>query len=85
MNLSDEYVNMEIKIPRGSDGEIKSATVKRRALDVDGMPIGKEMLFQEIIDHRSNKDAITMDGNKPPHKTTKGWDLCVQWKGGQTT
>lgn len=128
MNLSDEYVSMEVNIPRGSDGETENAIVKRRALDIDGVPIGKpnknpildtrryevqyndgsiellsaniiaecilsqvdeeghkEMMFQEIIDHRSNKEAMTVDENKIPQKTTKGWDLCVQWKGGQTT
>ena len=41
MNIQDEYVSMEIGIPRGPDGELENATVKKRALDVDGIPIGK--------------------------------------------
>ena len=128
MNAQDEYVNMEVGIPRGPDGELENAMVKRRALDIDGTPIGKssnnpildtrayevqyndgtieilpanviaecilsqvdeeghkEMLFEEIIDHRSNSDAIKCNPKEKQFKTTKGWDLCVQWKGGQTT
>ena len=42
LNVQDEYVNMEVGIPRGPDGELENAKVKRRALDVDGMPIGRE-------------------------------------------
>ena len=128
LNAQDEYFNMEVGIPRGPDGELENTKVKRRALDVDGMPIGrtsnnpvldtrayevhygdgtneilpanlivecilsqvdeeghKEMLFEEIIDHRSNQDAIKCSDGKNQYKTTKGWDLYVQWKGGQTT
>ena len=47
------------------------------------------MLFEEIIDHRSTEDATKISdiktGNKMKLKTTKGWDLYVQWKGGQAT
>ena len=41
VNAQDEYVNMEIGVPRGLDGELENIKVKKRALDVDGMPIGK--------------------------------------------
>ena len=132
LNKQDEYVHMELGVPRGPDGELECAVVKKRALDIDGIPIGianknpildtrayeveygdgtveilsantiaecilsqvdeeghKQMLFQEIIDHRSNHDAIKLSdlkGNENgKYKTTKGWDLCVQWQGGQTT
>ena len=126
LNAQDEYVNMEVGIPRGPDGELENAKVKRRALDVDDMPIGrvsnnpvldtrayevqysdctvrilpanliaecilsqvdeeghKEMLFEEIIDNRSNQATIKCSDGKTQYKTTKGWDLCVQWKGGR--
>lgn len=36
----DGYLNMEIGMPRGEDGEIEHAVVKRRAYDKDGEPIG---------------------------------------------
>ena len=41
LNAQDEYVNMELGVPRGPDGELENVKVKKRALDVDGMPIGK--------------------------------------------
>ena len=34
----DSYINMELGMPRGPDGELKPATVKRRAIDIDGKP-----------------------------------------------
>ena len=52
MNIQDEYVSMEIGIPRGPDGEIENATVKKRALDVDGIPVGK-----------ANKTPYCIQGN----------------------
>ena len=36
----DGYLKMELGMPRGADGEIEHATVKRRAVDVSGQPIG---------------------------------------------
>ena len=51
-------------------------------------------LFQEIIDHRSDHNALksgdlmsqTGDPKNPkPRRTTKGWDLCVQWFDGSTS
>ena len=45
----------------------------------------KEIFFEEIIDHRSNQDTIKCSDGKNQFKTTNGWDLYVQWKGGQTT
>ena len=34
------YVNMEVGHPRGEDGKLEHAIVKKRAIDVDGNPIG---------------------------------------------
>lgn len=49
----------------------------------------KQLLFQEIIDYQSNQDAIKLNdvkaSNKAKCKTTKGWDLCLQWKCGQSS
>lgn len=38
---SDNYVNMEIGLRRGGEGELQRAMVKKRAIDVDGKPLGK--------------------------------------------
>jgi hypothetical protein len=47
------------------------------------------VLLKEITDHRNNEDAITVDegfvvvnGQRKPKKTTKGWELLVEWKDG---
>ena len=48
------------------------------------------LMIAEIIDHRTNIEALSSDqgfvtsnnGNKTRIKTTKGWELLVQWKDG---
>ena len=126
---------MEIGLPRGEDNSLHHAKVKRRAIDVDGKPVGKannnplmdsreyeveyldgytetlsaniiaenllaqvdeeghrQMMIDEIIDHRSDDTAVkkehgyftTTSGQQRRKWTTKGWELCVLWKGGST-
>ena len=125
---------MEIGLPRGTDGELQFATVKREVLDTEGRSLGKsnnnpildcrkfevqyldgstevlaantiaenimaqvddnghrELLIDEIVDYRYDETALSEDdvimnssGEKFPKlpKTTKGWQLFVQWKDG---
>ena len=40
-DLEDNYINMEIALPRGDDDQLQHARVKRRAVDQDGKPIGQ--------------------------------------------
>jgi hypothetical protein len=133
--FDDAYLNMELTIPRDSDGP-EFARVTKRLKDKDGLPIGRannnpildtrmykveypdghkasltangiaenmfaqadgkgkrHVLFEEIIDHRTDgtevkqQDAfLTMrNGNKRRRKTTKGWEILIQWKDGSTT
>jgi hypothetical protein len=50
------------------------------------------LLMDEIADHRKDASAITSDdgfvvsrnGNRVPKKTTRGWELFVNWKGGSS-
>ena len=50
------------------------------------------LLMDEIADHRKDASAITADdgfvvsrnGNRVPKKTTQGWELFVNWKGGSS-
>ena len=52
----------------------------------------RQLLMDEIIDHRKNTDAIekkdgvyiTRQGTKRHKMTTRGWELCVQWKDGSS-
>ena len=131
IEVYDQYVNMELALPQGHDGECLHTTVKRRALDHDGKPMGnvsnnpildtrlyevkfvngakevlaanviaenilsqvdkeghRQILLDEIIDHRKNDNVISMDdvffttrrGLRRRKYTTRGWDICVYWK-----
>jgi hypothetical protein len=51
-------------------------------------------IMDDIIDHKKNESlAVSSDdqyivspnGRKSARKTTKGWQLCVQWKDGSTS
>ena len=49
-------------------------------------------LVEEIVDYRKNADAVTKDnatvvirGKEHQRRTTRGWELCVQWKDGSTS
>jgi hypothetical protein len=49
-------------------------------------------LFDDIIDHRKTEEAVrhedafhnTKSGMKVRMPTTKGWEICIQWKDGST-
>ena len=54
----------------------------------------QQLLLEEIIDHRkddscavSEEDSFveSYNGNKVRKRTTVGWSICVQWKGGETS
>ena len=53
----------------------------------------RQLLMNEIIDHRTNDDALqigndyyrTSTGTKRRKVTTRGWELCVEWKDGSQT
>ena len=53
----------------------------------------KQLLLSKIIDHQKYEDAIsqedgtftTFSGQKRKRTTTKGWELCVEWKDGSHT
>ena len=38
--VEDSYMGMQLGLPRGPDDELMHATVKRRAIDVEGRPLG---------------------------------------------
>jgi hypothetical protein len=58
--------------------------------DIDG---NQWLLMEAIIDHWSNdssavKEAdgyVVVNNKRHQIKTTKGWELCIQWKDGTTT
>jgi hypothetical protein len=50
------------------------------------------MMIDEIIDHRSNQDAVSKTegtyvnqyGVRRQKQTTRGWEVLIQWKDGST-
>jgi len=48
------------------------------------------MIFKEIVDHRVGDTAIKKEegftigfnGKVHPKKTTRGWDICIEWRDG---
>lgn len=133
---SNQYIGMELALPRGDDGTIMvHARVTKRVKDNEGIPIGtashnplldsrkyeieyadgnveeltaniiaenliaqvdeegrRQMMLDEIIDHRVNQEAIpkaqgsyvNQYGVKRQKRTTRGWELLIQWKDGST-
>ena len=59
-------------------------------VDQDGR---RFVLFDEIIDHRTDGTEIKEEdafihmanGIKRRRETTKGWEVCIQWKDGSST
>lgn len=126
----DPYLNMTVNLKREGESREHLATVKRRAVDDDGRPIGiansnpildtrqyeveyldghnevlmantiaenilsqvddeghRQMMLEEIEDHRKTSDAIKKDENDARSTkiiTTKGWELLIRWKNGST-
>jgi hypothetical protein len=49
-------------------------------------------LMEGIVDHKTDGHSVEPAGmyirhgsNKQVRKTTKGWNLCIEWKGGTTS
>ena len=51
LKIFDTYIEMEIGLPRGLDGELYHANVKPPAVDIDGIPVGVET-YNPITDTR---------------------------------
>ena len=133
--FKDNYLDMELSLPRESEGHT-FARVKKRLRDKDGLPLGtsndnplldsrlyeveyldgkidsltanqisenlfsqvdpegnRYVLFESICDHRTDGKQILKEngfiksnsGGRTRKKTTRGWELLVQWKDGSTT
>lgn len=46
-----------------------------------------EVLFKEIIGHKKHSNALTESSDGPDilTRTTKGWDICIEWRDGSTS
>ena len=59
--FNDEYLSMSLGVPRGLDNELHYATVKKCAVDREGIPIGKpnENIHMDSIQY----EAEFLDGS----------------------
>jgi hypothetical protein len=82
----------DVEFPDGSTAEYGAnliATAMFAQVDDEGRSY---QILDEIVDHRRTKDAIpdddaytTIRGRRHPIRTTRGWEMCVQWKNGDTS
>ena len=57
--------------------------------DIEG---NQYRLMDHIVDHRKDDQAVskdiqevTLNGKTYKQKTTRGWQLCIEWKGKSTS
>ena len=84
-----EYV---VEFEDGSEGQYSANIISQNMIsriDSDG---NQEPLLKQLVGHRKKRHAIpkdkayiTVGGKKVLKRTTKGWDLCVEWADGRTT
>jgi hypothetical protein len=83
----------EVAFPDGSTAEYGANLIATAmfAQQVDGEGRSYQIL-DEIVDHRQTSVPLESDvthvkirGRQHPIRTTKGWELCVLWKNGDTS
>lgn len=83
----------EVEFPDGATQEL-TANIIAEALYSQVDSEGKQfLLMEEITDHRKDATAVGIDdgytarqgSNRQRRRTTKGWQLLVQWKDGTTS
>ena len=81
----------EVEFRDGSIEIMSANTIAENLLSQVDEEGHRQLLLDEIIDHRSDSTAITKEhgfiernGRKYRKLTTRGWELCVLWKDGST-
>jgi hypothetical protein len=82
----------EVKFPDGTMAEYGAnliATAMFAQVDYEGRSYN---IMDEIVDHRKSGEAmpedeefVTIRGKRHPVRTTKGWEMCILWKTGDTS
>jgi hypothetical protein len=81
----------EVSFQDGSTAEYSTnliATAMFAQVDEEGR---SHQIIDEIIDHRRTNDAltdaeayVTIRGKQHAMRTTRGWEMCILWKNGDT-
>jgi hypothetical protein len=87
-----DTITYEIEFPDGRSDEYTANMIAEdmyAQCDIEGRQYN---LMVGIVDHKTDGHAIEPDymyikngSNKKVRKTTKGWNLCVEWKDGTTS
>lgn len=82
----------DVEFPDGQRAEVAANIIAQNMYaqcDVEG---NQYLLLAGITDHRKTEAAVaradmwvTLGSNKQMQKTTKGWQLCVEWRDGSTS
>ena len=83
----------EVQFPGGKVAEYSANVIAENMYAQCDLEGNQYLLMEAIVDHRKDDDIavsrenmyIQAGSNKNLRKTTKGWDLCVEWKDGSTT
>jgi len=83
----------EVQFQDGSTSEYTANLIAENLYSQCDTEGRRHLVFKEIVDHRKTLDAMPQEeafitgynGNRHRKKTTKGWDICVEWRDGSTS
>jgi hypothetical protein len=82
----------QVSFPYGSTKEYSTNVIAKNMYSQVDEESRQFNILTELIDHCKNTDALSPDdsyvtvrGKQHPKRTTKGWQLCVQWRDGSTS
>ena len=82
----------EVVFPSGDQAEYSANMIAQNIYAQCDSEGNQFLLMESIVDHKSDGHAVEISdmftitkGRKHMRKTTKGWQLCIQWKDGSTS
>ena len=91
-NLILETRTSEVEFPDGQITKYTANIIAENMWSQCNIEGNQTLLMHAITDYKKVGHAIThadqyinVDGQQHHRKTTKGWHLCIQWKGGTTS
>jgi hypothetical protein len=88
--ILDSRVYM-VEHPDGAISEFTANVIAENLYSQVDSEGNEYLILSEIIDHRKSHDAVARDDGfldaekRQPKRTTKGWDLLIEWKDGTTS
>ena len=86
------YTLTRVEFPDGQVAEYSVNIIAENVYAQCDSEGNQYLLLKEIVDWRKDDNAVAMEDMYIDHgshrqlrKTTKGWQLCVEWKDGTTS